>query len=142
MTSLKQGKKSRKNNIIVCNGYTGKKNELKSVSCYKYVQCDNCEAGKCNCGKSQEYCDTHLYFENFTDKDIKSIKEEDENFYVCLSCGGWRTNKKCYSCVKKYEREKERLAEKRKERTECDVLKSCGVKCSSESYKVVNGKNI
>ena len=135
----KNGKDDRKKNKLVCKGYTGNKGKSQSKSCYKYVECDNCKENECNCGKSQTYCETHLYFENFTDADIDKIKNEDKSFYVCSSCLGWRTKDKCYHCIDKRNNAKDA---KKKKRIECDVLKNDGTKCTEEMYKIINEKKI
>jgi hypothetical protein len=135
----KNGKDDRKNNIIKCKAFTGKKGNKVALPCYKYVECDNCKENKCDCGKSQKYCNFHLYFDNFTDDDIDHIKNEDETFYICSSCLGWRTKDKCYHCLDKRKSEKEA---KKKGQIECDVLKSDGTKCTMEMHEVKDGKNI
>jgi len=59
-------------------------------------------------------CETHLYFENFTNDEINHIKNENDDFYICKSCLGWKTKDKCFHCINK--RNSENIAKKRKKK--------------------------
>jgi hypothetical protein len=117
-------------NTMKCKGYTSVKKKIDPKQCTSM------------CEPNQNYCSTHLYFTNFTDEDIESIKNANGKIYVCNSCNGWRTANKCYMCVKKRERDKKARELKREQRIECDVLKHDGTKCTDESIKCTNGNNI
>lgn len=61
--------------------------------------------------------------------------------YACKSCKYWRNQIKCDGCVKKRNNDKHR-ERKKENRVECDVLKKDGYKCTNESEKKINNKNV
>lgn len=99
-------------------------------SCNKYVQCDNCEENKCDCDKSQIYCGTHLYFEDFTNEEIESIKNNDGKIYACGRCNLFISEKPCCHCQKKYlEKGNKKRKEEKENRIECcNIIKESAIK--------------
>jgi hypothetical protein len=120
---------TRKKNTLQCNGISNTKKQ-----CFHYVECDNCEDGKCNCGLNQTYCNLHKYFEKFTADQIKKIKKGDA--VNCSGCKLWdltiTSGPRCDKCIKLA---KEARKKKKADRIECDALLENGKKCTYEALE-------